>query len=138
MWNFSVVEEIGRKFVYLADKPLFLGFLDRWNVMKPDSAGILHGDCDDFSTTSLWHLCDQSLWKFIWNVLILHRGRYHWMRTMDGELHIAASVGDLWFDNWTRRAVPKAEFFEYTGHKHLCVIPGFIAIFPLIFGWITA
>ena len=30
--------------------------------------------------------------------------------------HVVGSVDGLWFDNWTREALPKEQFFEKTKH----------------------
>jgi hypothetical protein len=37
--------------------------------------------------------------------------------------HAVANVGNLWFDNWTKEALPKDEFFDRTKHKKWFMYP---------------
>ena len=111
----SCIEQVSAKFVYTPDPKPFP--FDYWFVMK-ERNGELKGDCDDFSITILWLLCNSSLLSFIWNVLILHRFKLHRVMALNG-YHIVGEVDGLFFDNWTKRALPKEEFYTSTKHVHL-------------------
>lgn len=107
-WLFS-------NFQYQADRK---NLWDQWFVMKQKD-GKYYGDCDDFTVTGLWLLCDCSLWKFVWRVLILHRYKIHRVKTVNGGFHVVAEVEGLWFDNWTGQMLQKEAFFNHTGHQYL-------------------
>ena len=126
------VSEIAAKFVYLSDKKSVLG--DFWFVMKSQEGGTLYGDCDDFSISALWLECDRNLWKFIWNVIILHRYKLYRCKTTSGEYHVIGRVGDLWFDNWTLSAVDKETFFARTKHKILHIYPSPVIAYFMLMG----
>jgi hypothetical protein len=111
----QAIEQVDQKFVYQADPRSF--FTDYWFVMQ-EHDGHLHGDCDDYSITVLWYMCNQNFWTFVWNVLILHRYRLHRVKTRTGEYHVVAQVGNTWFDNWTRRPCGRQELFDQTGHQY--------------------
>ena len=134
----DAVSYVSQKFHYKRDKKPFLDLFDHWFIMK-ERDGKFYGDCEDYSLTVLWFLCDKSLLKFIWYVLILHRYKLYRLFTISGEAHIVGKVGDLWFDNWTLKAMPKAEFFKYTGHneptKDLVTVIGML--YPLLVGLFT-
>ena len=106
------VKYVASKFKYQKDKKFIFDF---WFVMR-DSGGVFYGDCDDFTVTSLWEICERNLWKFIWYVFILHRYKMYRVKTINGGYHLVGCAEDLWFDNWTRRAMPKDQFFERTKH----------------------
>ena len=110
----DAVKYVGSRFKYLLDKKLYIG--DCWFVM-PESNQVMRGDCDDFAITSIWIACDRSIWNFILNVFLLHRYRLYYAKTVAGESHIIGYAQGLWFDNWSREALPKKEFFEKTLHK---------------------
>jgi len=110
----QAISTVNSQFQYTADPRSF--FTDYWFVMRSQN-NVMRGDCDDYSITVLWLLCG-GLWQFVWNVLILHRYRLHRVQTRNGEYHVVAQVGDVWFDNWTRRCCSRDQLFAETGHQY--------------------
>lgn len=124
----EIVKSVSSKFVYTSDKKFLI---DQWFVMR-EKEGKLHGDCDDFSVTCLWELCDRNIIKFIVNVLILHRYRLHHVKTSTNGGHVVGYANGLYFDNWTLEALPKEEFLRRTKHKFKFFYPSpMIAIYLL-------
>jgi predicted transglutaminase-like cysteine proteinase len=116
----EAIRMVNEKFKYEADSKFIL---DSWAVMQ-EKDGLLKGDCEDYSLTVLWYLNDCSLWKFIKNVIILHKHRMYYVKAIpDNGGHAVANVGNLWFDNWTKEALPKDEFFDRTKHKKWFMYP---------------
>lgn len=109
----EAVNLVASKFIYKADK---LKIYDSWRVMKLQDKHY-YGDCDDFSITCFWYYSDKNLKKFIWNILITHKYKLYRVKTVSGGYHVVGSVDDLWFDNWSKEALSKADFFERTKHK---------------------
>lgn len=109
----EAVEYVGKRFVYEAD-PKVIG--DTWHVL-PLKDDKFTGDCDDFAMTSLWYISDQKWTRFLYHLLITHKYEIYRCKTVNDGWHIISCVDDLWFDNWTRRALPKDEFFARTKHK---------------------
>lgn len=110
----EAVAKIGIRFRYKSDKKTVI---DSWRAMEPEEDGHMYGDCDDFAITSLWYHADRNKWKFALHVLITGKYKLYKCTTATGVDHIIGSVGDLYFDNWTRAALPKDKFFAATGHK---------------------
>ena len=129
MYIKRVLDNIASKFKYRADPKFF----DYWTVMKENN-GIMEGDCDDFSMTVLWMLCDRNFFIFVWNVMILHRYRLYFVKTITGERHMVGYAHGLWFDNWTKCALPKEEFIDKTKHKIYFFWPSPLMIPYLILG----
>lgn len=127
----TVVKDIGKKFVYLADKKFPP---DAWYVMPERTDGKLCGDCDDFSLTALWLACDASIWKFIWRVIILHSYRLYFAKTINNQKHCVGYAEGMWFDNWTCSAMPKEQFIEKTGHKIYFFFPSVLILVFMFFG----
>lgn len=128
----DAVANVSGRFAYLADT---LRWFDSWRVM-PGAAQprtVLRGDCEDFALTVYWLLCGRSLWRFLWRVLVTHEYGLHRCITMAGEAHVVGVHRGLWFDNFTYRALPKAEFLESTGHRLQWRYPGpVIAVYLFI------
>lgn len=125
----EAVKIVAEKFQYKADN---LKLYDSWRVMKLKDDKFA-GDCDDFSITCFWYYSDCRLGKFLWNLLVTHKYKLYRVRTTHGEAHVVGCVDDLWFDNFTKKAVPKEEFFETTKHKMLMrYFSPIFAIFLLI------
>ena len=105
----EAVTAVGAKFVYRKDRiPIF----DSWRVMK-DKGGIYVGDCDDFSITCFWHL--------------------HYVKSINDGGHLVGSFQGQWFDNWTKKPLPKADFFRVTKHRYRSIIPGpLVAVYLLL------
>lgn len=127
----NIVKEVGQKFQYKSDPR----FLDYWSVMKEDD-GKLIGDCDDFALTSIWRLCGENIIIFILNVMILHRYRIYFAKTVTGEKHAVGYANGMYFDNWTREALPKDQFLARTRHKLYFFFPSPFMVLPLVFGFI--
>lgn len=127
----TAVDYVGKRFKYLTDKKIIIG--DVWYVM-PEHNQVMRGDCDDFAITSIWLACDRNIWKFILNVFILHRYRLYHATSRNGEPHIIGYAQGLWFDNWTREAVPENEFFATTGHKKWLFYPSPYTIYFMLLG----
>lgn len=127
----QAVLKVANKFRYLADKKAILG--DRWFVMR-EKQGILAGDCDDFALTTIWEICDRSLVKFILNVILLHRYRMYFCITSTGEPHIVGYAKGLYFDNWTKQAMPKNQFIEHTKHTIKLPYPSPIVLWFMLLG----
>ena len=130
----DAVSEVARKFSYTADQPI-LSLFDHWMVMKEDD-GWLSGDCDDFAVTALWKRCDESLLKFILNVMILHKYRLYFAKTHSGERHIVGYADGLFFDNWTKQPLPKEEFLNITKHRIWFFFPSPFMTAQLLLGLI--
>lgn len=106
------IDYVSRHFEYKKDPSR----IDAWKVMRYKD-GKYKGDCEDFALTVLWYYFGENLFKFILNVFILHRVGIYYAKTKNGRGHAVCRVGDLWFDNFTREALPKSVFFAKTGHK---------------------
>ena len=128
----QAIASVDKKFIWTADPTNF--FTDFWFVMK-DHNNHFRGDCDDYTITTLWQLCNQNHWTFAWRVLITHQYRIHRVRAVTGEYHVVGQVGDLWFDNWARQALPKADFFSTTKHQYLMWYPSVLTAWFMFWGW---
>ena len=126
----SAVKIVADKFQYKADKNLIL---DGWSIMR-DRSGVYQGDCEDFALTVFWHLSEQNLFKFLLNLLILHKYRIIWCKTFTGELHFVGRYGDLYFDNWTKKALTEDKFFATTGHRKIMTMFMPVCILQLLKG----
>lgn len=111
----SAIKIVSNKFHYKADEN---SLLDGWSVMK-EQDGKYFGDCEDFVLTVFWHISDKNLLKFLFNLFITHKYGLVWCKAVTGELHFVGRYVDLYFDNWTRAAFEKEEFFRRTGHRKL-------------------
>jgi hypothetical protein len=127
----DAVKYVGSRFRYKKDPKI----VDYWFVMD-ENDGIMNGDCEDFSLTVFWKACDESLFTFIMNVFILHKYRLYFSKTKTGERHAIGYANGLWFDNWTREALPREEFIARTGHKIYFFFPSPLMILPLFFGFL--
>jgi hypothetical protein len=127
----QAINTVNQKFRYQSDPRSF--FTDYWFVMQ-EKDGQLRGDCDDYSVTVLWYLCNENIWSFIWNVLILHRYRLHRVKAIGG-WHVIGEAEGQWFDNWTRRACSRDELFAQTGHEYQMLYLSPIITWFLIWGY---
>jgi hypothetical protein len=125
----NALSVISSCFKYRSDPKLF----DYWLVMK-ERNGVMEGDCDDFSMTTIWMMCDRNFFIFVWNVMILHRYKFYYAKTSAGEGHMVGYADGLWFDNWTKCALSKEEFIDNTKHKIYFFWPGPLMIPYLILG----
>lgn len=126
----SAIKLVADKFRYKADDNILL---DGWSIMK-ERSGEYVGDCEDFSLTVFWHMSDQKLFKFLFNLLILHRYKLIWCKTYTGELHFVGKFGDLYFDNWTKRALTEDQFFSITAHRKIMTMFMPVCVFQLLKG----
>lgn len=127
----DAVKYVREKFIYRTDPKI----LDYWTVM-PERNGRMLGDCDDFAITAIWLTCDRNLFKFIVNVMLLHKYRFYFAKTRTGERHLVGYASGLYFDNWTKSALSKEEFLAKTGHKIYFFFPSPIMLLPLLSGFI--
>lgn len=123
---------VANRFQYKKDSNFLV---DSWSIMK-DKNGVFYGDCEDFSLTVFWYLSNQSLFKFIWNLLISHKYKLIWCKTNTGEFHFYGKVNGLCFDNWTKRTLPENVFLKETGHKKIMGMLMILCIPQLIKGWL--
>lgn len=129
----ACVEHVHDNFQYRTDKYKYFDF---YNIMKMDG-GKFTGDCEDFSLTVLWFYYGQSWWKFILNVLILHRSFLWHARTSTGGGHAIGYCDGVYFDNWSRVTYPSKKVMRMSlGHKF--IIPLFAPLTWIYFisGWI--
>lgn len=131
----QAIKLVNSKFVYTSDSNS-LPF-DEWRVMDEDAQDKLRGDCEDYSLTVLWYVCDRSWWKFLWYVILTHQYRIYHVKTHTGGRHAVGRIGDLWFDNWTKEALPYKEFFNRTNHEHKYFYFMPIMFIPFIVGHLT-
>jgi hypothetical protein len=129
----KAVNAVGNKFLYRPDKYLVF---DHWSVMV-EKEGILTGDCDDFALTSIWYSCDKNLLKFIFWALLLHKYKFWYAKTKNGEGHLVGSYNSLFFDNWTKQPLPKEQFLAKTGHNLKFFFPSPLILIQLLMGSIT-
>ena len=125
----EAVKYVADRFSYRADPKVF----DYWSVMLERNK-VMTGDCDDFALTSIWKICDKSILKFIVNVMILHRYRIYFSKTMRGGKHAVGYANGLWFDNWSKEALPEEEFLQRTKHTVHFFFPLPLMILPLFLG----
>jgi hypothetical protein len=125
------VLDVAAKFDYRQD-PDFL--FDYWYVMK-ERNGKLKGDCEDFSLTVFWFLAGKNLFKFLWHLLIKHDYKLYIVDSLNGR-HVIGCYDDLYFDNWTLKALPKEQFFRVTKHKMVSRVTILNMWLTLIFGFI--
>ena len=111
----NIKEAVASKFEYRED-PDFL--FDYWYVMK-DRNGKYKGDCEDFSLTVFWELSGKNLGRFLWNLLVTHKYKIHFVKTKHTNAgHLVGEYDNLFFDNWTLEELPKDEFYKRTQHIH--------------------
>ena len=127
----QAIKEVSSKFRYRKDKNFLL---DSWSILK-ESNGLYYGDCDDYVLTVFWHLADKQLGKFLWNLFVTHQYGVVWCKTQFGELHFAGKYKDLWFDNWTHKAVPEELFFTATKHRKIMQMPMPFCILQVVKGY---
>lgn len=126
----DAVKYVADRFQYRRDPKWF----EFWTVMK-ERDGVMIGDCDDFSLTVIWKLCEENFLKFIWNVLILHRYRFYWSKASSNEWHIIGYAQNRYFDNWSKRAMNKEDFLSLTRHKIYVFIPSPLIVIYMFTGW---
>lgn len=128
----SSVSDLGRNFYYVADPNILF---DHWSVMRQIDERY-KGDCDDFALTAIWKACDEDLLTFVLNVFILHTCRIWFVTTKTGGRHAVGNIDGLYFDNWTREALPKEEFIKKTGHKFWFFWLSPLMIIPVVLGFL--
>lgn len=104
------IDLVNSKFTYVPD-----GKIDDWSVMDLDK---MQGDCEDYSLTVIWNLCNQSKFKFFLFFLLIPRYQVWYVKSKNGG-HAVGYANGLWFDNWTRKPMPWKEFQAATGHKRV-------------------
>jgi hypothetical protein len=100
---------VASRFDYKPDKRSGLS-RGRWKIL---SGSVMRGDCEDFSLTVIaLHFGGVA---GLVKAIITGAAAMHHVEARNGP-HAVGSVGELWFDNWTMRPMPEAEFFVSTGH----------------------
>jgi hypothetical protein len=126
----TAVSLVSSGFVYRKDNKCWLG--DTWNILQAPK--VSYGDCDDFSLTCLWLICDRSPWKFLWYVLILHKYRLYFSVTEDRQRHVVGYANGYWFDNYTKEPCYKNEFLQRTKHKVWFFYPSPFVLYFMLLG----
>ena len=128
----DAVDRVSDKFVYTNDPTVTS---DAWFVMR-EMDGRFHGDCEDFALTAYWIFSGQSMFKFLWNLLISRSYGLWGVRASDSAKvnHCVAEMDGLWFDNWTRRAMSEREFIAKTGHAKSYKFGSFAILVKLLIG----
>lgn len=127
----EAVDYVGKRFIYRSDKKFIY---DSWSVLSEKDDGKFYGDCEDFSLTSFWLHSNKNILVFLFRLLITHEYGITMCYSKNGEPHAIGSYKGLWFDNWTREALPKQEFLDRTGHKLRFRALNIIMLIPLIVG----
>lgn len=105
----AIVQSFNSKWKYRYDKEQY-GFADAWKVIYSENAeGKLVGDCEDYSLSILYRLCENSHRKMWW-MLITHQagiclvGPSKWKVS-----HAVLRYKGEYVDNWTKKFGPKSE-----------------------------
>jgi hypothetical protein len=107
MVDSTALRELRNRHVYVRD-----GEMDSWRIMRGD--GKLRGDCEDFSLTLVWMMCDKSMIKF-WLAIIFMRYRIWYCKSPSGVGHAIVCHRGHWTDNIQRVWV--ADKPEARGYK---------------------
>ncbi len=130
----EAISLVNSKFIYTPD---LHKWFDRWRIMHEDSDGHMRGDCEDYSLTVMWYACDRRLLRFLWKVIISHEWRLYTAVTRNNAQHAVGYADGLWFDNWSKKALPEKEFFDRTQHELGFPIPMPFTFIPFIVGAFT-
>lgn len=126
----NIVKNLKSNFVYTRDHKFF----DAWQVMSKQKDGKYYGDCEDFALTVIWKLCNENLFLFTINFLILHR--YHiWLAKTD-EVHAVGYAQGKYFDNIYGRTMTRKQLKESTDIKLWVPMLSPLIASKLIFGLI--
>lgn len=126
----EAIDIISTKFIYKTDK---FKYIDSWSILK-ETDGMLKGDCEDYTLTVFWYMCNKNILKFIWNVLILHKYRLYFVKTKSNEGHAVGYADGYYFDNWTNEALLKDDFIKLTGHSFVWMYISPMIIIKMILG----
>ena len=110
------ISKVSEKYIYTNGPGIIK---DAWFVMRSQPNGYYYGDCEDFSLTVFWYVSGGGLAAFLKNILT-GEVKLHIVASDDGSgnNHCVGEYKGLWLDNWTQQALPKALFFESTGHVY--------------------
>ena len=97
----TIVKQINKDFVYKKDSGK-----DKWSVMFPAEDGKLYGDCEDYSLTVAYRMCNCSLIEMFY-ALFRRKFVFHYVLTKAGEGHAVMEHEGKYIDNWTKRWVTK-------------------------------
>jgi predicted transglutaminase-like cysteine proteinase len=114
----QAIKTLNSKFKYKADP---FRWFDHWRVMVNDG-DVWYGDCEDYSLTLAWLVSDQSLIKFIWN-LVTFRVLLWFVKSPNGEGHGIIKIDGLYYDNIQKKGCSKDQL-KAKGYKF---------VFPLVF-----
>ena len=59
----AAIKTVADRFTYTPDPKILIG--DVWKVDEPAADGKFHGDCEDFSLTVFWYMCDKNIFSYI-------------------------------------------------------------------------
>ena len=110
----QTLDHVGGKYIYKNDPGILK---DAWFVMRNQPNGFYYGDCEDFSLTVFWIMCNASLLAFVKHLLI-GTYRLHFVTSNGNEGHCVGEFMGLYFDNWTKQALTRDEFLQRTGHSY--------------------
>ena len=110
----TAISFVNSKFEYTPD-PKYI--FDVWKIMSSNDHGKMKGDCEDYALTVIWYACDQNLFNFLFSTIILGVYKVHRVTDHNGVKHVVGSYGDFYFDNWTKKALYKTDFFKSTRHE---------------------
>lgn len=99
----KTVQELNKAFVYKADKK------DTWRLMKPNAAGKLEGDCEDYSLWVAFWVIAKGSWAKLWWMVITRQLKFHLVYTKSGGGHCVLEWNGLCIDNIYKRWIPVSE-----------------------------
>lgn len=122
----AAVEFVAKNFVYTPDKKSGAK-RGQWKVLSGDKP--MKGDCEDFSLTVI-----DTVFNSVLGPVFSGKAKIHHVMSSSGP-HAVGSIGDLWFDNWTLKAMRKDEFFAQTKHKFVKTYSPVFVAWQLIGVW---
>lgn len=95
---------------------------DKWKIHK--TLGEFHGDYEDFALTLLWHLSDQSMLRFWWNLMFRRAVIWH-VASHDGQEYTVLYWRGMYADNMEKSWYGKTNM---RCERHFSWLPIMIAI----------
>lgn len=112
MDRFKANELVRQRFVYRAEKG------DPWRVLNTRGSGPLKGDCEDYSLTVLWLVCDRSLGRFL-GMFLDGTARMWFCISPNRERHHVLQLGrsdDFYLDNLRKDWGSRSDY-THAGYK---------------------
>lgn len=129
MDRYKANELVRQRFVYRAEKG------DPWRVLNTRGSGAIKGDCEDYSCTVLWLMCDRSIWRFLGEFLT-GKARMWFCISPAGERHHVLEAGGLYLDN-LRKAWGSREEYNRSGYRFKHAHNPLVAMVRLIAGKVS-